>query len=81
MHTDFNLQTSLKFYSANLIILLLLERCERVAYSICGKRDSIKTKFLLILLAIVDPDGNQTIFSRAVGRNQHPARLRERTLS
>jgi len=43
----------------------------------------------LILLAIVDPDDNQTIFSRAlldadfgqVGRNQHPARLRERTLS
>ena len=43
----------------------------------------------LILLAIVYPDGNRTIFSRAlldadfglVGRNQHPARLRERTLS
>ena len=42
----------------------------------------------LILLAILHPDGNQTIFSRAlldadfgpVGRNQHPARLRERTL-
>ena len=43
----------------------------------------------LILLAIVHSDGDQTIFSRAlldadfgpVGRNQHPARLRERTLS
>ena len=43
----------------------------------------------LILLAIVHSDGNQTIFSRAlldadfgpVGRNQHPARLRERTLN
>ena len=43
----------------------------------------------LILLAIVHPDGNRTIFSRAlldadfgpVGRNQHPARLRERTLN
>ena len=42
----------------------------------------------LILLAIVHPDGNRTILSRAfldadfgpVGRNQHPARLRERTL-
>ena len=42
----------------------------------------------LILLVIVHPDGNRTIFSRAlldadfgpVGRNQHPARLRERTL-
>ena len=43
----------------------------------------------LILLAIVHPDRNQTILSRAlldadfgpVGRNQHPARLRERTLN
>ena len=43
----------------------------------------------LILRAIVHPDGNQTIFSRAlldadfgpVGRNQHPARQRERTLN
>ena len=41
----------------------------------------------LILLAIVHPDGNRAILSRAlldadfgpVGRNQHPARLRERT--
>ena len=41
-----------------------------------------------ILLAIVHPDGNGTIFSRALldadfgplGQNQHPARLRERTL-
>ena len=44
--------------------------------------------FSLILLAIVDPDGDQTIFSRTLldadfgplGRNQHPATLRERTL-
>ena len=43
----------------------------------------------LLLLTIVYPDGNRTIFSRAlldadfgpVGRNQHPARLRERTLN
>ena len=43
----------------------------------------------LILLAIEHPDGNPTILSRAlldadfgpVGRNQHPARLRERTLN
>jgi len=43
----------------------------------------------LNLLAIVHPDGNQTILSRAlldadfgpVGRNQHPARLRERPLN
>ena len=48
-----------------------------------------KLDLSLVLLAIVDPDGNQTIFSRAlldadfgpVGRNQHPARLRERTLN
>ena len=49
------------------------------------KNDPIR----LLLLAAVDPDGNQAIFSRAlldadfgpVGRNQHPARLRERTLN
>jgi len=43
----------------------------------------------IILLAIVDPDGNGTILSRALldvdfgplGRNQHPARLRERILN
>ena len=42
----------------------------------------------LNLRAIVHRDGNQTIFSRALldadfgpqDRNQHPARLRERTL-
>ena len=45
--------------------------------------------YKLIRYAIVHPDGNQTIFSRALmdadfgplGRNQHPARLRERTQS
>ena len=43
----------------------------------------------LILLAAVYSDGNRTIFSRAlldadfgpVGRNQHPARLREHILN
>ena len=43
----------------------------------------------LNLRAIGDPNGDQTIFSRALldadfgplGRNQHPARLRERTLN
>ena len=42
----------------------------------------------LILLVIVHPDGNETMFSRVlldadfgpVGQNQHPARLWERTL-
>ena len=44
---------------------------------------------LFYLLATADPDGNRTILSRAlldadfgpVGRNQHPARLRERRLN
>ena len=46
-----------------------------------------KTLRLGSFYAIVDPDGSQTTLSRAllgadfgpVGRNQHPARLRERT--
>jgi len=34
----------------------------------------------LLLRVIVDPDGNKTVFSRALlGRNHHTARLRERT--
>ena len=44
--------------------------------------ENIHIQISLIFPAIVDADGNQTILSRSpLGRNQHPARLRERTLN